>query len=235
MLTTLRPTFDLATVPARLRRLPVYRGFPVPWFVSWLDGPDGPETVPEFRAMDARKWQQALAESRCWVCGEKLGTYRVFVIGPMCGINRTTSEPPCHADCAEWSAINCPFLSRPKASRRDDADLLAAGAEPAAGCPIERNPGVVLLWWTRDYKTFRPGHGQPGQLIELGAPTRVRWICEGRDATRAEVAASIAGGLPALRQMCDAEPLPWRQREAHAALTETAIAFETFYPAEATP
>ena len=28
------------------------------------------------------------------------------------------SEPPCHADCAVWSATNCPFLANPRAVRR---------------------------------------------------------------------------------------------------------------------
>ena len=35
-------------------------------------------------------------------------------------------------------------------------------------------------------------------LFELGDPHSVRWYCEGRTATRAEVMASIDGGLPIL-------------------------------------
>jgi hypothetical protein len=34
-----------------------------------------------------------------------------FVVGPMCGINRNSAEPPSHKECAQWSARNCPFLS----------------------------------------------------------------------------------------------------------------------------
>src|SRR2546426_12752289 len=65
---------SLETLPPRLRKLRVdARGYPVPWFVAWIDGPDGPETVPEFRAMDGRKFRAAVKQRLCWVCGEPLG------------------------------------------------------------------------------------------------------------------------------------------------------------------
>jgi hypothetical protein len=66
----------------------------VPWFVAWFDG------KPEFRAMDGLKWIRAVREHLCWVCGGRLGVWQTFVLGPMCGINRTTVEPPCHLECA---------------------------------------------------------------------------------------------------------------------------------------
>src|SRR5688500_69447 len=93
------------------------RGYPVPWFVSWLDG------KPEFRVADASKFRLALRERRCWVCGERTKRRKdnwpdlTFVLGPMCTITRTTAEPPCHFECAEFSAMACPFLSMPKAKR----------------------------------------------------------------------------------------------------------------------
>lgn len=225
---TYRPELDVFGMPPRMQRLPVFRGYPTPWFVETIDG------EPEFRVMNARKWKLAVQESLCWVCGEKLGRHRVCVIGPMCALNRTTSEPPCHAECAEWSAKNCPFLARPHATRRDPTQLFTEhAAEDAGGFPLLRNPGVALLWWTRSFTVFRPEVGNTRMpLIALGEPDRVRWFAEGRAATRAEVVASIETGLPALRAMAEKEPLPWNRERAHAELDARLIAVSALYPDE---
>lgn len=209
----MRPELDALNMPFRLRKLPLdERGYPVPWFVAWQDG------KPEFRAMDARKWKLAVTENRCWVCGELLGRWKTFVIGPMCGLNRTTAEPPCHTDCARWSATNCPFLTRPHMVRREDETFNAAAhAENGAGVPILRNPGVTLLWTTQSYEIFNDGNGRP--LIQVGDPVGgVEWFAEGRPATRAEVLHSIETGLPLLREVCDQEIFSSRRDAAHAEL-----------------
>ncbi|MGY2904707.1 hypothetical protein [Bradyrhizobium sp. URHC0002] len=62
-----------------------------------------------------------------------------------------------------------------------------------AGVMIPRNPGVVALWITRGSKPFNVSNGV---LFDLGEPERIPWYCEGRTATRAEVEASVASGLP---------------------------------------
>lgn len=198
---------DLPTMPARIKRLPVdRRGFPVPWFVQWFrDGqPSEPrEGEPDFRVADMRKMSRAIKERRCWCCGETLGVHLAFVIGPMCAINRTISEPPNHLECAEFSAKGCPFLSRPR-MRRNEKDVPEQGQEPA-GHGLKRNPGVACVWVTRGYRLFRPHAGNPGVLFALGAPEKVLWFAEGREATRAEVMASINGGLPALKEIAAQE------------------------------
>jgi hypothetical protein len=178
----------LEAIPARIRKLPVARGYPVPWFVAWVDG------QPEFRAADARKFIQAVTQRLCWVCGEPLGRWLAFPIGPMCAITRTTAEPPCHRECAEWSIRNCPFLSQPRAVRRDNA--LPSEAEHPAGHMITRNPGVICLWITRGYELFDDGRGK--LLITVGVPESITWYREGRHATRAEVEESVSTGMPAL-------------------------------------
>jgi hypothetical protein len=192
MTTAVRP--ELETLPPRLRKLPVdARGYPVPWFVAWVPGPDGVE-VPEFRAMDGRKFRAAVKQKLCWVCGEPLGRWLAFPIGPMCAITRTISEPPSHLDCAEWSVRNCPFLSQPAMARREDN--LPADAREAAGHGLKRNPGVICLWITRSYELFPDGKG--GTLITVGAPERVSWWREGRAATAGEVEESVSSGFPNL-------------------------------------
>jgi hypothetical protein len=174
-----------------MQDLPVSKsGWVVPWFVDWLNG------EPEFRAMDPRKWKRAIKEERCWVCGHKLGSWLVFVIGPMCAINRVSSEPPSHLGCARWSAQNCPFLSRPHMIRREagEAELIPN----QAGVGIMRNPGVTLLWTTRDYEVFQT---EGGPLIQVGEAAAVEWWAEGKPATRAQVEHSIETGLPALEEL----------------------------------
>lgn len=127
---TLRRYTDL---PERMADLPVDdRGYPVPWFVAWHDG------KPEFRAMDPAKFARAIKEKRCWVCGERLGVNLCFVAGPMCGINRTSSEPPSHLMCARWSAQNCPFLSNPRMVRREDVGEPDSVEWYACGRPATR-------------------------------------------------------------------------------------------------
>lgn len=182
---------NFETLPARMQSLPVDdRGYPVPWFVAWVDG------KPEFRAMDPEKFVRAIREKLCWVCGERLGVHVCFVAGPMCGINRTSSEPPSHLECAKWSAENCPFLSNPRMVRREDDQINNERLrENAAGIALARNPGVAMLWITRQFEVFRTGKGL---LIQMGEPERVEWFCQGRCATRKEVEESVATGLPSL-------------------------------------
>lgn len=186
--------FDRAGMPFGIARLKVdARGFAVPWFVDRrADRPDG---EPDFRVMDPRRQKLAIKERRCWVCGLPIREkFFAFVVGPMCGVNRVSSEPPCHLACARWSARACPFLSHPKRIR-DETNM---PPNPSmAGVGIPRNPGVALLWICRAYKTFHHN----GVLFDLGDPVAVEWIAEGREATRAEVMQSVVDGLPALRNM----------------------------------
>lgn len=157
---------DLEPLPARMTTLPVdARGYPVPWFVDWVNG------EPEFRAMDRAKFGRALKEKSCWVCGERLGIHITFVAGAMCGINRTSSEPPCHRECARWSARNCPFLNNPRMVRRTDG-LAADVLDNVAGFGIKRNPGVTMLWNTREWEIFMT---ETGPLIQMGEPESVEW------------------------------------------------------------
>lgn len=181
-------------MPARIARLPQDdKGRPVPWFVEWIDG------KPDFRVMDRRKLAVAYLERKCWVCGEPLGKYVAFVIGPMCAINHTSAEPPSHRDCAIFSARACPFLSTPK-MHRNQKGLPEVCSEPG-GIAIKRNPGVTLVWVTfaKDY-----GHisTPTGPLFKFGdALVELLWFCEGRPAARAEILHSIQTGIPILREL----------------------------------
>lgn len=196
----------LAPLPPRMRHLPIEeRGYPVPWFVQWVEGegddmkemPPG-QGRPDFRIMDGFKWRLAVRDKLCWTCGQRLGTLYAFLIGPMCAVNRVSGEPPSHLECAEFSAVKCPFLSRPKAQRREAG--LPEGEQPIiGGIMIARNPGVALVWMTKSYKVEDDGMG--GKVIRIGPPLNLEWYAEGRKATRVEILASIDSGLPLLRQV----------------------------------
>lgn len=186
---------DLPPLPDRMRALPVnHQGFPVPWFVAFING------VPDFRVVDAPKINIAVRESRCWLCGQPLGVHLAFTIGPMCAINRTIAEPPSHRECAEFSVKACPFLTKP-GMRRNTKDIPGGTVDPA-GEFLKRNPGATAIWMTRSYELQRVHNGV---LFRLGIPTEVTWWREGRPATRAEVDASIESGLPLLRAPAEAE------------------------------
>ncbi|HEY7195534.1 MAG TPA: hypothetical protein VH439_17455 [Gemmatimonadales bacterium] len=206
----LRP--ELPPLPLRMKKLPIdARGYPVPWFVAYIDG------KPDFRIMDIKKLARVLkGDKRCWVCGEKLGAQFAFTVGPMCAVNRISSEPPSHRECAWFSAISCPFLSRPHMRRREAG--LPDDMGEAAGVMIGRNPGVALVWVTRSYTvvdTYQKD--QNHWLFQMGDPVTVYCYAEGRPATKAEVRASVESGLPLLRAACDKEHVTQRA-EAHRAL-----------------
>jgi hypothetical protein len=195
-------------IPDNMAMLPVdERGYPVPWFVEWIEG------RPDFRVTSRLKMYRAVKFDLCWTCGKPMGTKRrAYVSGPMCSVNRTNGEPPSHVACATWSAIACPFLSKPAKHRREEGLPDEGQFHPGA---ILRNPGAMVVWVTRGTKIKFAD--RDGLLFDLGEPERVEWYARGRPATREEVEASIASGLPLLREAA-AKDGPEAQRQMEAAI-----------------
>jgi hypothetical protein len=189
----LNPAIAKIPMPDRFRKLPLdHRGYPVPKFVTWIDG------KADFRVVDARWFQRARHHRLCWLCGERLGGHLAFVIGPMCAINRTTTEPPSHLDCARFAVQACPFITHP--NRKRDETNLPEGCSDPGGEMIMRNPGVALIWVARSYQPFQaPDDG--GMLFRIGPAVSTEWWARGRHATRAEIMHSIETGLPILRKI----------------------------------
>ncbi len=181
----------LPEMPPRVAALPRdARGYPVPWFVHWENG------VPYFRIIGMGKMAEAVRFERCWVCGQPRGRNFSFVIGPMCAINRTSGEPPCHLDCATFAAKACPFLTHPK-MRRNTKDI--PGERFTSPTHHDRNPGAAGVWSTRSFKVIRGLAGEA--LFEMGPPSEVSWWSEGRPATREEIVESMKSGLVLLEGM----------------------------------
>jgi hypothetical protein len=204
MTTTYRAEIPVDTMPDPIKALPTDRGYPVPWFVAWIDG------KADFRVLKPGATVLATKHDTCWICGERMGTYRTWPIGPMCAVNRVTAEPPCHPDCADWSVRVCPFLARPHARRRE-AGLPEEALSPA-GTMIRRNPGVICLWKTKGRPAKKALFPVPGggYLFNVGEPVELGWIAEGRDATREEILESINSGLPLLEASTEQEADPLR-------------------------
>jgi hypothetical protein len=203
---------DIPAPPKFMQQLSIdERGYPVPWFVEWVNG------KPEFRAMDGRKFVRAIKERLCWVCGNPLNGQMVFVIGPMCAVNRINAEPPCHRDCARYSAAACPFLSKPQMIRRRFGEDVAITMHESS---IERNPGVTALWFARRFELVEI---PTGILFHMGPPFHVEWYCRGRVATREEILHSINTGLPLLDATCDQDDDPAAARAALQACYKRAL------------
>jgi hypothetical protein len=212
--------------PPRIAALPrcPKRDIPVPWFVQWLDDGkpcDVGQGIPDFRIADKSKIVLAHRYELCWICGERRGSFKSFVIGPMCAINHIAPEPPSHTECADYSARACPFLVKPFMVRREKG--LPEDRLPAAGgVMIDRNPGVALVWTTKKYRPMSDGKG--GVVFLVGPPTETRWYCEGRPATRAEVKASVDSGIHYLEGFADGP-------EEHKALAAARVVAEAYWPA----
>jgi len=190
--------------PARIRRLARDSiGRPVPWFVQWFDDDEATEYgvgKPDFRVVDSRKLVKALRERRCFICGDRItGPNETFAIGPMCVVNRISSEPPNHFDCAVHAMQVCPWVTNPNKDRRDlgkpDEVITPEGM-------VTRNPGVCVLWVTRSHELTM---ARDTVLVVPGNPTRLEWWCRGRRATGEEIAESFASGLELLIQTAESE------------------------------
>jgi hypothetical protein len=167
----------------------------VPWFVAWIDD------EPDFRIIGTGKIGEAVEYRRCWICGDTLGGFVAYTIGAMCAVNRVSAEPPSHRECAIYAARACPFLSKPNAKRR--TAKMPDEVVDLPGEALRRNPGVALVWVTRDkIKRIRT---TDGYLFYVGKPVETLWYRESRAATRAEVEASIESGAPTLRGLAQAE------------------------------
>lgn len=209
----------LDEMPERFRKLPISdNGFPIPKFVACPSG------KPDFRVIAPGWPQRCITRKLCWLCGELLGRHMAFVIGPMCAVNRVSSEPPSHLGCARFAVKACPFMANPNRGR-DESNLPEAGFIP--GHHLARNPGVSLIWVTKSYKLFNvPTNMGSGKLIEIGSPELTEWWARGRPATREEILASIDSGLPALRAMAVKEG-----NGAEAALDKQVARAMTLVPA----
>lgn len=182
----------LLPLPRRIATLPLDdRGYPVPYFAKYND--DG---QPDFRIADPVKLHSCIKLQLCWICGQKLGAHKAFIVGPTSVINRITNEPPCHRDCAEFAVQSCPFLRLPTAKRRE-ANLPALKVKPT-GVWIERNPGVPVIWITKHYWIVPHDHGL---LFQIDKPGEVLWFHQGQPAARQTALSAFQDAVELMREL----------------------------------
>jgi len=185
---------EMPPIPERMASLPRDdRSYPIPYFVAMING------KPEFRLASAQKLYLCVEEKRCWCCGQTLDPKQhAFVIGPTQTITRLNPEPPNHVECAEFAAMACPFLTKPKAQRREADKPPSFTVEGQ----IDRNPGVCAIWVCRGYSVTRT---TGGVVFEMPNPSRVKWFAEARKATRSEIMESFEELFPILRSQAPTE------------------------------
>jgi hypothetical protein len=181
----LRP--GLPPLPERMLHLPVDdRGYPIPEFVSNIDG------KRDFRVVSLEHLANCVRQDVCWICGQALEDLKAFVIGPLPAIQAISNEPPCHIECAEFAVSACPFLLLPKAQHRPNDDPRVRKMVGAT----KGNPGVCCMYVVRGYACYE---SPKGVVFRTGRAVRVAWYTQGRLAGRGEVQAAIDASLKTLR------------------------------------
>lgn len=134
-------------VPARMAHLPtdpLHGDLPVPYFVGSVRDQSG-VMRPDFRCVETGARERCDAGALCWICGLPLEREFACVTGPMCLINRISSEPVSHLECARYAVAACPFIATPGRKRRDKDYPPGVKPPPAPESHNPRNPGAALV------------------------------------------------------------------------------------------
>lgn len=125
------------------------RGYPIPYFVSWVDG------KPEFRFMDHVRQEMIIEKKVCHICGKKLNKdYNYIISGPIGYQNKISSDAAMHRECAEFSLMACPHLYLQKAERRKNDELgKAVGLQDSP--VIKDKPTTLLLTRISKWNTVK--------------------------------------------------------------------------------
>ncbi|MGH3470993.1 MAG: hypothetical protein ACRDPG_02975 [Nocardioidaceae bacterium] len=152
------------------------RGFPVLAITPWRDG------SPNFAVTSPARILVCAVERRCSICGLGLGkdsVWRVVAADEAVAIAADpvnfdnaagTVEPPGHRLCMLYAAVVCPWLARPNARRRLDAEVAglvmkrgaARGAVGEIGGAVvsfetfEFSAGRRVEFWYRGLRDFWP-------------------------------------------------------------------------------
>lgn len=133
-------------IPSFLSHLPVYRGFPIPYFV-----PKDENGNYQLKYASGEKMAACFKYHKCCICFKPLekGEY-YFISGPIGLMTQTDSHSPMHKRCAEYSLNVCPHMYFEKAHR-------TTGEHEISGeWQIRDKPPELYLVYARKYYTIKP-------------------------------------------------------------------------------
>lgn len=93
-------------IPDRMKKFPLFHGFPVHYTV--FIGDDG---IPDFKVVHEVRRIEALNKNLCALCGERMSAPYAFIGGPQCMNHHHFIDGPMHVECATYAAVTCPYLS----------------------------------------------------------------------------------------------------------------------------
>jgi hypothetical protein len=89
----------------KVEALPKWKNFPIPYFVTYTK--DG---IPDFKIINEENRRRCANERLCWICGQKIDYWIVFIGGPIAIKHRLFTDGPMHEECARDALEICPFL-----------------------------------------------------------------------------------------------------------------------------
>lgn len=141
-------------LPDRMKALPQYKGFPIPFTTFMKKEPGIPVDVPDFKITDMDKWARCVAGSLCAICGQTLSYWIWFIGGPACRDNRLFFDLGMHEECARFAAATCPYLAYGHDHQKNP--VLPEGTHVDEQASNIR-PAELFLFRTRGYVLVKVG------------------------------------------------------------------------------
>lgn len=122
--------------PSNLRKLPHYKGMPIP--VTVRVRKDG---VPDFTDINWQKSQRLGLARACALCGRAMSKKEkvAFIGGTISVKNKLFQDGPMHQSCATYALQECPYLIGKKKSYRPGSI-----ADPNASLEYPERIGLIL-------------------------------------------------------------------------------------------
>lgn len=133
-------------IPAFLSHLPVYRGFPIPYFV-----PKMPDGSFQLKYASPEKMDSCIEHHKCCICFKPLVKGEYYFISGSIGLStQTDSHPPMHKKCAEYSLSVCPHMYFEKTERTTKE------TEQRAEWQIRDKPKELFLIHAKRFDAIKP-------------------------------------------------------------------------------